>query len=601
MDLEPLNETTTNPHTEYKKRLEASESEARQYSRHSRQISWVRVILFLALITCGVLWIRSSFTGTSFLLMMAILLVGFIYVIRLYQRTRNKLKRVQLLARINREELSCLEGDASGWEPGARFSGSDSLADDLDLFGPQGLYPHFSRAGTAYGQDLVARWMTQPLLDRDAVLNRQDAVKELIPGTGFRQELLMQALWEEPKAIPFQSLQEWMREPPFLPSWWRTVARLWPILMAAVILVAYYYGNWSPTILAIITALVLVGRYQKKIMPMHEAISGYSRQFSNAATLLQMIAIQQYEHILLRGLTVKAKGGSTALRRLSRLANALDGRLNGIAFILTNSLWLQDLHTILEIEDWKKEYRDQWQEWFDAIAKLEGLHTLATWAFNHPQGCWPVPVHGGGWELQSMVHPLLPEAVGVANDLSLAPDVRAVLITGSNMAGKSTFLRSVGVNVLLAQMGTKVTAASMQWQPRRLFTSLRINDSLAESTSFFMAELKKLKYILTELEAGIPALVLLDEVLKGTNSDDKQYGAEQLIERLLLLPAMTFLASHITEMGVLADRHPGEVVNYCFESTIQDNHLYFDYQLRPGIAKNKNATFLMKQMGIIKS
>ena len=141
----------------------------------------------------------------------------------------------------------------------------------------------------------------------------------------------------------------------------------------------------------------------------------------------------------------------------------------------------------------------------------------------------------------------------------------------------------------------------MNWQPQRLFTSLRINDSLAESTSFFMAELKKLKYILTELETGNPALVLLDEVLKGTNSDDKQYGAEQLIERLLRLPAITFLASHITEMGVLAERHPGLIVNYCFESTIEDNQLMFDYRLRPGIARNKNATFLMKQMGIIQT
>ena len=200
-----------------------------------------------------------------------------------------------------------------------------------------------------------------------------------------------------------------------------------------------------------------------------------------------------------------------------------------------------------------------------------------------------------------MAHPLLPARSRVANDLTIDESTRTVLITGSNMAGKSTFLRTVGINLLLAQMGTKVQADRWIWQPRRLFSSLRVSDSLAESTSFFMAELKKLKLILDELESGTPAVVLLDEVLKGTNSQDKQYGAEQLVERLLKLPALTFLASHITELGMLAERHPGWVENYCFESNIENGSLEFDYRLRKGIAKNKNATFLMQKMGIIRA
>ncbi|HRV85968.1 MAG TPA: hypothetical protein P5275_13940 [Saprospiraceae bacterium] len=600
MDQQKLTEHSVHPEEVYQYRLLGFEAETRRFGRKAQQFSWVRVFVFLALATTIILWIRSAFAQGWWLIITGFLSGLFIYVVSLYQRSRKNEKRALLLARINREELSCLGGNASGWESGTRFAGTDSMADDLDLFGENGLYPHFSRAGTAFGQELVARWMTHPLLKEDEILDRQAAVRELIPDIGFRQELLMQALWEEPKPIPFQALQAWMHEPPFLATWWRTIARLWPFLMAGIIVLCYLQGIWSPLILAIIVALSLVGRFQKKIMPMHEAISGYSRQFSNAAMMLEMISRNTFSLGTLVELKARAEGGNIALKGLSRLANALDGRLNGIAFILTNSLWLQDFHTLLQIEDWKKTYRDRWQEWFDAIAHLEGLHTLAGWAFNHPDGCWPCPV-SEGWTIKSMVHPLIPANACVSNDLTLTPTVCTVLITGSNMAGKSTFLRTIGINVLLAQMGTKATANAMNWQPQRLFTSLRINDSLAESTSFFMAELKKLKYILTELETGNPALVLLDEVLKGTNSDDKQYGAEQLIERLLRLPAITFLASHITEMGVLAERHPGLIVNYCFESTIEDNQLMFDYRLRPGIARNKNATFLMKQMGIIQT
>ncbi|MEZ4899610.1 MAG: hypothetical protein R2806_22385 [Saprospiraceae bacterium] len=585
----------------YQLQLEAFSTEVNRQASRSRMLSWIRLLTFIFTLVALFTWIQSGFSSMSSILVSGFFLFLFIFLIRESQRVRTKQRRAQILARINQAELNTLSGDASGWEPGDRFLTSNTLGDDLDLFGVFGLFPRLSRSGTSYGQELVAAWMLHPLLNDEDIRNRQFAVKELVPSLEFRQKFLMQALWEEPRTFEFKELERWINQPSFLPGYWKFLAWAWPFVMATGVAVAILSGSWSYLILLIILALGIVGYYQKKIMVLHEAISGYSRQFHNAALLLQQIASSSFEHELLVRLQTNAADGIQGLHRLGQLAHALDNRLNGIAFILTNGGWLQDIHTVIGVEKWKIAYKDRWQTWFTSIAQFEALNSLATWAYNHPEGTWPVPTRKPHWEWIAMAHPLLPARSRVANDLTIDESTRTVLITGSNMAGKSTFLRTVGINLLLAQMGTKVQADRWIWQPRRLFSSLRVSDSLAESTSFFMAELKKLKLILDELESGMPAVVLLDEVLKGTNSQDKQYGAEQLVERLLKLPALTFLASHITELGMLAERHPGWVENYCFESNIENGSLEFDYRLRKGIAKNKNATFLMQKMGIIRA
>jgi DNA mismatch repair ATPase MutS len=256
---------------------------------------------------------------------------------------------------------------------------------------------------------------------------------------------------------------------------------------------------------------------------------------------------------------------------------------------------------MVALEKWKETYKGSFHEWIDAVGNIESLNSLASLAFNNPGFITPTPVRSQELQIAAanLAHPLIPAAERVANDCTIGKAQRLILVTGSNMSGKTTFLRTMGVNLLLAQCGAPVCATDFSFTPMQLLTSLRVSDSLQEHTSYFMAELKKLQRIIHHLREGIPSLVLIDEILRGTNSEDKTYGSEQFIRKLLQYPCLSFFASHDLSLGSLEKEMPGLVSNYCFESVIQGDELHFDYRLRQGIARNRNASFLMKKMDII--
>jgi len=260
-----------------------------------------------------------------------------------------------------------------------------------------------------------------------------------------------------------------------------------------------------------------------------------------------------------------------------------------------------DLHCILALEKWKDEHRKNFEGWLNAVGDIESINALCSFAFNNPAFTYPAINTSGtiSVEVKQMGHPLIAEKERVYNDFEAGKNAKLFLVTGSNMSGKTTFLRTLGINMILAQCGAPVCAASFAFSPMEILTSIRVNDSLQEHTSYFMAELKKLKQIIDQLRQGIPALVLIDEILRGTNSEDKTHGSEQFILQLIQYNCITLFATHDLTLASLEETHKGIISNCCFESVIENNSLYFDYKLRPGVAKNKNASFLMKQMGII--
>jgi DNA mismatch repair ATPase MutS len=256
---------------------------------------------------------------------------------------------------------------------------------------------------------------------------------------------------------------------------------------------------------------------------------------------------------------------------------------------------------MVALERWKARYRDKLPEWIGAAGDIEALNSLATYAFNNPDQVYPTVSEGGELfiDAKQLAHPLIPANRCVANDFRIGLEEKLVLVTGSNMSGKTTFLRTIGVNLLLAQCGSPVCAVAFSFTPMQLLTSLRISDSLQEQTSYFMAELKKLKQIVDLLETGAPALVLIDEILRGTNSEDKTYGSEHFARKLVGYRCLALFATHDLALGALESELPGKVANFCFESVIENGDLYFNYRLQRGIARNRNASFLMKKMGII--
>jgi DNA mismatch repair ATPase MutS len=234
------------------------------------------------------------------------------------------------------------------------------------------------------------------------------------------------------------------------------------------------------------------------------------------------------------------------------------------------------------------------------VAEIECLNSFSTFRFNNPDYCFPSVSEGSlVIEAKQIAHPLIPEKERVPNDFAIGIKDRLQLITGSNMSGKTTFLRTIGVNLLLARCGAPVCAGYFCFSPMLILTSIRISDSLQEHTSYFMAELKRLKQIILSLQKDQTALVLVDEILRGTNSEDKTQGSRQFIRKLLQYHCVALFATHDLSLSVLENEYPGAVANYCFESIIKDNELDFDYTLQKGVAKNKNASFLMKKMEII--
>ena len=290
---------------------------------------------------------------------------------------------------------------------------------------------------------------------------------------------------------------------------------------------------------------------------------------------------------------------STAIAQLSKEMNALNQRNNILAYIVLNGFLFWEVRQVMRIEQWKERHAASLPTWLDAIGEMDALCSLATFAYNHPDYTWPVPTEQPfTFCADRMGHPLIHRDRCVRNGIRMEKRPYFIIITGANMAGKSTYLRTVGVNYLLASIGAPVCADRMTFYPAHMVTSLRTTDSLNDNESYFFAELKRLKEIIDRLNTGEELFIILDEILKGTNSVDKQKGSLSLIKQFIHLQANGIIATHDLQLGSLADLYPDNIRNYRFEATIANNELTFSYHMQEGVAQNMNACFLMKKMGI---
>jgi DNA mismatch repair ATPase MutS len=298
-------------------------------------------------------------------------------------------------------------------------------------------------------------------------------------------------------------------------------------------------------------------------------------------------------------LQMECENASNALNKLFRASSLTDQR-NGMLGSIMNGFFMFDLWCIYRIESWRKEHKDHFPGWINSLIKIDTISSFANFAFNHPDFC-DASIEGGKnfISARAMGHPLMNSAISVKNDYDIGVASRIHVVTGSNMAGKSTFIRAVGVNLILAKNGVPVCAQEFKCSLPGLITSIRISDSLEENASYFKAELIRLEQILEQLKTGQPFLVLLDEILRGTNSDDKRLGTQSFLLKLKQFNCLVMLATHDLNIGKLEQQFPGDVENYCFESQFTNEGLSFDYKLRKGISSSTNATFLMKRMGLI--
>ena len=357
-------------------------------------------------------------------------------------------------------------------------------------------------------------------------------------------------------------------------------------------------------VLVVLFMLAIVGLFNKKIMEMHARIGKKVKILDKYERLLRSIENESFKSKDLKDLiTDNHKGAqkpSSELKKLKKLAGMLDNRLNLVFIIFADGFLLWDLQIVLRLEKWREKNHENIEKWFQAIYQFDALNSLANLAHNHPAFVMPKPVEGAFYlKMQAGGHPLLDEKIRIDNDFSINGYSQIRIITGANMAGKSTFLRTMGVNLILAMAGSVVCAREFKFVPVALHTSVRTNDSLQKHESYFYAELKRLKSIIEQLETGKKLFVIVDEMLRGTNSKDKHLGSAALIERLIKLQASGLIATHDIELGKMIEKYPQNIENYRFEVDIKDNELFFDYKIKIGISQNLNAMFLMKKMGIV--
>ncbi|ASZ10681.1 hypothetical protein KTO58_22140 [Chitinophaga pendula] len=578
-----------------------------EQARHSQQqlrvLAWTRLFLFIGLLVFGWQYIARSFE-TIWLLAAIGAIVAFVFVLIRYQRCQDRLRLQQALLTLNEKELKLVTINQADFEDGNRFVDEEHpFTSDLDVFGPSSLYQHINRTGTLMGAEYLAETLRAPLQDVAAIKATQMAVETLKPMVDFRQQLSAHAVLSNETMEDRRSLQAWLVSPyDFITrKGLRLVSWIMPLLLMGTFLYYLTSSTLYPMLIVFFSNAGILLMNVKRVNAQHQWMSNKEKVLHKFSALLELIRQQSFGAASsLKEQQQLAGQAGKALYELARISNALDQRMNILVGLFLNTVLLYDLHCMFRLEKWKMRYQAEVMQWLDVIARMETWNSLATFAYNHPGYVSPEADEAfSGLEVIQAGHPLIPAATCVTNDLVIEPGTQFLVITGSNMSGKSTFLRSVGSNLLLAMCGAPVCAASFRFAPMHIMTSMRIKDSIAKHTSYFQAELLRLQQIVKTLQQGSRVFILLDEILKGTNSEDKLSGSRKLIEHFLQYNCLGMIATHDLELGHMEHAYPIQVRNYCFESTIDNNQLYFDYRMRPGIARNKNATFLMHQMHII--
>jgi hypothetical protein len=563
-----------------------------------RVISLGRIILAVVLL----LALYFSFNQTAFIYVPVLVFVFVLFVFR-HARAFEEKVRLENLVKINGQEIAAQKGTFDELTSGAEFiDHHHPYAHDLDLFGEGSVFQYVNRCNTLDGKRRFSGALKSGLLTAEAIAQQQQSVRELTEKVDFRQYVAAEGM--EIRELPGDrdELRAWLRSSTIL--YHKPAVRyvLWvvpAVTIIAVIGAVFFAPLKTVAVLLALSQWAILGSYAKKVNVFHDYISKKKYILDKYARLLHIVAKESFESPQLRHLSDHAREAESRVHQLASLVSALNARLNFMTSAVVNSLLMYDLQCVYRLEKWKADHASRLETWLDTVSEMEVLCSWGTFAFNHPGFTYPRIQQELTISATALGHPLLRPEECVTNDVLIGRDQRIQLITGANMAGKSTFLRTVGVNFVLALAGAPVCAQEFACPIAYLRSGMRTADSLKDHQSYFYAELDRLKSIMDELRQDKPLLILLDEILKGTNSTDKLAGSIAMVKQLVPHPCLALIATHDLALGALEKEHPESIKNFCFEANIENDQLSFDYKLKSGLAQKMNATFLMKKMGII--
>lgn len=594
-----------NPKNHYTERLSLTKGQLQQVKKQIFRISMLRLTLFIA----GVAGIYFFFSQTPLLIAcICLTFLPLFILVKIHNRFFIRKEWLETQARIIQEELQALSGDYSSFEDGKEYVNPEHpYSFDLDIFGRRSLFQSINRTCTFFGKDRLAKWLQNHLHEKTSIEKRQEMVREISEHTLFREQFRVAGLVHHGQSSDAEKIQAWSQSPAqYLHAGW-VKAFIWGVpVINSLLLITSLIGWTSFSCLGLSFGIFLVLSFGiiKRATYIQETYGKQLKSLNGYARLIALAKAEDWKSAgmleLMERFNLNGQSPVQALQQLSKELDRLDLRNNQFLYVLLEGSIFFQLQEIVRIERWKVRYGQHISEWLETVGELDALCSLGTFAYNHPQYTYPELTEKPFCFLATqMGHPLMPASQCVKNDATIPSRPFFLIITGANMAGKSTYLRTIGVNYLLACVGAPVCCERLKLHPNQLITSLRTSDSLSDNESYFFAELKRLKRIIDLLNQGQQLFIILDEILKGTNSMDKQKGSFDLIRQFMQMKANGIIATHDLLLGSLIKQFPEEIRNYCFEADIKDNELTFSYKLREGVAQNMNACFLMKKMGII--
>jgi hypothetical protein len=598
---------TRSPLEEYTNRRAARTAARARFVRLDARISYARLAAVAGTVLCGWLAIRGLLPAW----LVAVPIAAFVALAVWHDRVLRVVNRLARAMVFYDQGIARIE---DRWqdtgEPGLRFLDEDHLyARDLDIFGPGSLFQLLSRARTQLGEDTLARWLKSPAALHTVRL-RQSAIAELRDRLDFREALTTAGstssslLTGGSQEIDTLALSSWATAGDALRGIWLRVVAV--ALAIGIIATGVWWaigGPLAPLLIVILLKMILTRPSRKSVARVVRGVEAPLRQLDILADTLALVEREDFHspHLAEQQAAIMSHGvlPSTAIRRLKRLADMLEWRRNAI-FAPISAAVSWPLHIAAAIEAWRREFGPNVLTWLTAIAEHEAFSSLAAYSYEHTADPFPVLLENGPACLEGtgLGHPLVPAERMVRNDVAFTRDVRLLIVSGSNMSGKSTLLRTVGVNVVLAMAGAPVRAEGLTLTPLAVGATLHVHDSLQAGRSRFFAEISRIRGI-TDLTGHPPApLFLLDELFQGTNSHDRRIGAEALLRSLIDRGAIGLTTTHDLALTAIADQLGGRGINVHFEDHLRDGELVFDYRMRPGPVTHSNALALMRAIGL---
>lgn len=584
----------------YSQNIELYKQELKQVKSKLSQLVLLRTLEFIGGITLS--YIMYSVNGFFFAGSIVLTLVLFAVLVKKHLKLREKRDFILNLININKNEIKALKGDFSMFNNGEKFIISEhNYSHDLDVFGERSLYQYVNRTILEEGSVKLSNWFNGINLNTD-LHKQQSIIKGLTNKVKWRQEYQASGMLYGSSADENKSLKELVfnYKITFQKPIFRVLEIVLPIITTALFF-CWGFGiiGFMPYFLYTLVPIGITAIFLKQTNKNYKDLDENTPALKKAQKLVKLIEDESFDdkvanliHKLKQG-----EGASKSLMNLIKATENLEARNNPVGGILFNIFLLWDIKCQRKIENEIIKMKPNLDDWLETVSNIDALNSLGNFNFNHPEYTFPKLSEKEILNAQELGHPFLPKEDRVDNSFNTNDLGYFTIITGANMAGKSTFLRSVGVSLIMAKMGLPVCAKAYKFKDVELFTSMRTTDSLQDNESYFYTELKRLKLLVDKLKSREKLFIILDEILKGTNSKDKAQGSEKFIAKLVGLDAAGIIATHDLSLTNLSDKH-ATVNNLCFEVEFGQDDLIFDYKLKPGVCKNMNASFLMDKMGI---